>query len=310
MMISYSEVRQFRQCQRKWFFKNVVANAVAKDAARREAYVLSKLQSVSAWRGSIVDAVLSRHGLPELRRRGRMSADTMVREARALFDRQLRFAKAHRVREPNLRVSACGDAFAALFDVEYGAPITEAALAEAWDDIEQSLRNAAAMTALLEALRGGQVLIQPRLFFYVAEVRVAATPDLVWFGPERTLRILDWKAHSFGLRAAKEQLIVYLCALRGGQRQAHFPWDVAGLPLEQCLLTEVQLIKNEVHDYTAVEDDIDESIDKLFDASERIRLACGEGADCDLRAEEFPPTPWPESCLRCSFKRLCLERAA
>lgn len=309
-MISYSEVRQFRLCQRKWFFKNVLANAVAKAPERREAYVLSKLQSVSAWRGSLVDTVLSRYGLPELRRRGTMSADALVREAQALFDQQIDFAQAHRVRDPNLRVSKCGDAFAALFDIEYGQAITPEVLASAWNDIDQALRNAATMTYLLEDLRAGQFVIQPRLYFDLGDVRVAATPDVVWFGPERTLRIVDWKTHSFGLRAAKEQLTVYACALRLGRPQAFFPWDPTLLPLDRYALTEVQLINNEIHDYSVSDDDLDELTDGLFEDAERIRLACGENGVHDLQAGEFPATHWPEACLRCNFKRICQERAA
>src|SRR6266702_3041144 len=120
-MISYSEVQQFRRCQRQWFFKNVCANALAKKAPqRREAYVLSKLQSLSAWRGSLVDRVISTYLLPELRRRSLPSLDSLLREARRLFDIQRAFATAHRVREVGMKVSSNPDAFAALLDVELG----------------------------------------------------------------------------------------------------------------------------------------------------------------------------------------------
>ena len=59
MRWSYSSSRSFKQCQKQWFFKNVVASAKSKDPFRRRAYMLSKLQSISAWRGKIVDDVIS-----------------------------------------------------------------------------------------------------------------------------------------------------------------------------------------------------------------------------------------------------------
>ena len=60
MIWSISESKTFKRCQRQWYFKNCVASALAKkDPIRREAYLLSKLQTISGWRGQIVDSVLS-----------------------------------------------------------------------------------------------------------------------------------------------------------------------------------------------------------------------------------------------------------
>ncbi len=281
-----------------------------KNPARREAYILSKLQSISAWRGSLVDTVLSKFVLPELRRGGRLSIEEVIRQARELFDRQIEFALAHRVRDPQLRVSKCGDAFAALYDVEYGHEIAPGVLAAAWDDVERALRNAAAMTSLLASFQNGRILIQPRLSFDIGEIKVAANPDVVWFGSDGTLRVVDWKVHSFGLRAAKEQLTVYASALRRGQPHPYFAFDPAAAPLGRYVLTEVQLLNNEVHDYSVSEEDIDELIDGLFEAGESIRLSCGDSEAGDLQAGEFLATHWPESCSRCNFKRICQERPA
>ncbi len=60
MRWSYSASRSFRQCQRQWFFKNVAASPTAKDPFRKRAYLLGKLQSISAWRGRVVDEVISK----------------------------------------------------------------------------------------------------------------------------------------------------------------------------------------------------------------------------------------------------------
>jgi hypothetical protein len=58
MIWSYSAAKTFRQCQLQWFLKTKVANAKAKDPLRREVYLLSKLQSIWAWRGRVVDQLL------------------------------------------------------------------------------------------------------------------------------------------------------------------------------------------------------------------------------------------------------------
>ena len=58
MTWSFSKGRIFKQCPRKWFFSTIYADARSTDPQRHEAYLLSKLQSIYAWRGQIVDSAL------------------------------------------------------------------------------------------------------------------------------------------------------------------------------------------------------------------------------------------------------------
>ncbi len=307
MLISYSESRQFRQCQRKWFFKNLYASWNAKDLSRREAFVLSKLQSLSAWRGSIVDTVLSSTVLPRIQQRGSITQSDVLAVARSIFETQRTFATAHRIREPGLRVGAHGNAFAAWYDVEYGAPPSDSELDQAWTEIETSLCNALGMTSLFADLRRRKVIAQPRLFHDLDTVKVSANPDVAAFGDDQTVRIVDWKVHSFGLRAAKQQLALYAGVLHRGQPQGYFPYDPRLLPIESFVLSEVQLLNNEVHEYKVTDDDIDEIFDEIFESAESIRLARGTGDAADRQAFEYTATPWVESCDRCSFRKICRE---
>jgi len=308
VMISYSEMRQFLRCQRQWFFKNVLAHW--KDPVRREALILSKLQSLSAWRGSIVDAVLSSFVLPRLRQRDPPSFTEAIQRARTLFEKQSRFALAHRVREAGIKISACGEDFAAWHDIEYGSPPSAEALEGAWNDIETALRHAFGMTELFSDLSSRELIVQPRLIHAVHSVSVNANPDLVGFAASGSIRVVDWKVHSFGLRAAKQQLLVYAGVLRRGKPHRHWPVDPRTIPLDQLSLTEVQLLNNQVHDYAVTEDEIDEVFDELFEIAELMRLARGADRDDDRRVEEFPATPWIEICDRCSFKKICREGVA
>jgi hypothetical protein len=92
MRWSHSASRSFRKCQRQWYFKNVVANARAKEPLRRRAYLLSKLQSVSAWRGKIVDDVISKTIIPGINRRSPITLRDAKTRARQLYDTQLAYA--------------------------------------------------------------------------------------------------------------------------------------------------------------------------------------------------------------------------
>src|SRR5713101_285005 len=120
MRWSYSAARSFRQCQRQWYFKNIVASARAKDPIRRRAYLLSKLQSVSAWRGRIVDDVISKMIIPSVKRHEPITLRFAKAQARDLFDRQLAYALRHPINDIALQVSGEGDDFAVLYGMEYG----------------------------------------------------------------------------------------------------------------------------------------------------------------------------------------------
>ena len=306
-MISHSEARQFRQCQRKWYFKYQVASWNSRDPQRREAFVLSKLQSLMAWRGSIVDKVVSTTLVEQLKRKRPVDADALVARARVLYDGQREFALRHRVREPDLRVGQHGDTFAAWYDVEYGAAPDEAVLAALWNDIEKSLRTAASMQELIASLQTAKLVAQPRLSCDLGLLKVAANPDVVAIYPNNDLRIVDWKVHAFGLRAAKQQLTVYAGVLRAGGA----PWlavPPSPLPLDRITLTEAQLLNNEVHDYSVTEDDIDECFDEMFDIATEMEHAIADLDDPVRGIATVAVTPWVEQCDRCSYKRLCKEQ--
>jgi hypothetical protein len=149
MRWSYSASRSFRQCQRQWYFKNIVASARAKEPLRRRAYLLSKLQSVSAWRGRIVDDTISKLIVPSLNRREVVTLGMVKSRARNLFDRQLAFALRHPIDNLDLKVSAEGDSFALLYGMEYGAAPTEQDVQRSREERSQDRRicNRAARAA-------------------------------------------------------------------------------------------------------------------------------------------------------------------
>jgi hypothetical protein len=118
MFWSITESRTFRRCQRQWYYKNFLANANAKDPVRRTAYLLGKLQSISAWRGNVVDAVISETVLPAVRAKRTVNLGDVRHHARALFDRQLAFARRHALHEPGLKPSRLEGEFAAFYCME------------------------------------------------------------------------------------------------------------------------------------------------------------------------------------------------
>src|SRR5262249_53540898 len=113
MIWSVSTGKMFERCQRQWFFKTQLASAKAKDETRRRAWRLSKLQSVSAWRGNLVDQILSQEVLPAFAQGRSVTADQAIVSAMARFDRQLAIGRAHHLHEDGFNPATLGDDFVA-----------------------------------------------------------------------------------------------------------------------------------------------------------------------------------------------------
>jgi hypothetical protein len=88
MIWSFSTHNMFRRCQRQWFYNCVLANARAKDPLRKEAYRLSKLQNVNAWRGHIVDETISQMVVASASRGTLAPLVRVVDYARHLFEEE------------------------------------------------------------------------------------------------------------------------------------------------------------------------------------------------------------------------------
>jgi hypothetical protein len=198
MKWSYSASRSFKQCQKQWFFRNKVASATSKDSFRRRVYLLSKLQSISAWRGKIVDDVISKTIIPCINRKARITLGDARTRARILFNSQLAFARQHPITNPNLKVTKEGDRFALFHVMEYGGELPEQEVQIAWQEIETALANLFASGDMTELLRSSDYMVAQRAlqFTLMDGVTVLAVPDLVAFRNNSAPMIVDWKVHA------------------------------------------------------------------------------------------------------------------
>lgn len=311
MFWSISESRTFRRCQRQWFFKNLLASATAKDATRREAYLLGKLQTVSAWRGNLVDKVVSDLVVPALRFGRAVTLGEAVRLARSLYDTQLAFARRHPLRDPGLRPAQLEGEFAAFYAVEYGEELSEEELSRAWGEVEAALANLFGMAELFSDLRAATLLAPQRaLSFPHSGMTVRAVPDVVAFYRDRPPLIVDWKVHAFGYREAWLQLATYAVALARCAPHRDFPVDHARWRAADVRLAEAQLLTNRLRRYELAEED-EEAVDAyVAESVNQMLLATGGKKGKDLARDEFPAAASPDACRRCPFRKLCWEEEA
>lgn len=306
MTWSFSQGRTFKTCPRRWFYKALFSESRSKDPLRREAYVLSKLQSIHSWRGQIVDSVIGESVVAELNAKRVPVLKTVIKSARERFDRQRAFGLEHRVREPKMSVSEAGPEFTAFFNVEYELALKDEDFANAWSDIEKALRNLWNLQAIRDQIRNAQYLVAQRnLIFEHCGSKVRAVPDLIVFFSDKPPLIVDWKVHTFGTRDYADQLATYALALARVAPHKDFPLGGRHFAPSDIGLVEVQLLLGTARTHVLSKDDFEEAEERIAEGITALELALDGRKPCDLCATDFPTARNPESCMNCPFRKIC-----
>lgn len=305
MIWSFSHGVSFRTCQRRWYYGRVVAAARARDPIRREAYILGKFGSVAAWRGRLVDEVISEDVLPSMGAGEEASAERALELARDRFERQLEFALENRVREPDFSMTAAGSSFAALKEVDDGHPPSAEQLEKAWLDVSVALRSFFDMGPILETLRQAvAVLAQRALTMRLGEDSVRAFPDAIVFRDGRPPLLLDWKVHARRSRSGAPQLWTYAIVLAHARPHSDFPRPYQRPRPSDVDLAEVQLLDPSVHRYTARPADQARVRERIKDSLDAMKAATEHAAG----PYDVPITTDERACRWCSYYRLCQRR--
>ena len=310
MRWSYSASRSFRQCQRQWYFKNVAANSRAKDPFRKRAYLLSKLQSISAWRGRIVDDVISNMIIPNLNQGHRVTLQDAKNLARRLFDRQLAYARLHPINDPSLQISKVGEDFAVFHVMEYEGELPDHEIERAWCEIETALVNLFWLDEIKFILKSSNYLISQRAlqFALMDDVTVLSYPDLIAFRGDDPPAIIDWKVHAFGTDDAWIQLAIYAIALSRCNPHVDFP-DGFVIQPQELDLYEVQLLTNVVRKHSLELEQIIEAEEVMIHSAYEITCLVEGRKYTDLNVEDFQTAVRAETCQRCAFRAICWEKS-
>jgi len=312
MIWSFSDGRMFRKCQRQWYYKRCFANPIAKDSLRHEAYLLGKLSTIHAWRGQVVDKVIERSIVPALRTQTRITLDGALKAADILFDTQLAFALAHKVMEPGFKKAEHESDFAALFEVHYGKPPSQADIDKAREEVHKALRNLFTSTQFEELRKiiksAFTIEAQCTLTFSYMGATIRAIPDLICLFPKEPPLIIDWKVHHFGVHDYYQQLVAYAIVLiRSGEHQS-LPRSMRKCAPQAVRLYECQLLKDEVRQHLIDQQDIDSVEERMASEICEMLSAVDGRKNTELSSEDFPTTNWPGECASCNFQKICLEQ--
>lgn len=313
MIWSYSGQRSFARCQRQWLYGSFAASPKASDPLRRRAVYYGQLNTISAWRGRLVDTVISSYVVPSISdplQDAPLELSGALRFARGLFDRQRAYAQAHRATSIDVTISQEGDKFALLFEHEFGECIEQNAFDHAWEEIEIALRNFWKSETIWSVLQEARSLIpQPRAIHFSLEdgTKGVAYPDLIAFFDNRPPAIIDWKVHAEAGNNARRQLAVYALALsRCKTPHFDFPNDWRHPPTAIELI-EAQLLLDRLTYYELDAEDVAEV--ETYVASTAYEMQClSEGKKyTELDVSDFRTAYDGETCAACVYQEICME---
>lgn len=305
---SFSNSRLFNKCQRQWYYKNYFQKWQAKEGTpEREAYLLSTLQSISAWRGRIVDQTISRNVMNLLKNGEKPTLYKALNYAKYLYDLQLDYALSHKVRMPGMTKKEAGNSFAAFYKIEYEGNIPEDDYKNAWIEIKAALTNFFKMEKLKSLLKKAYLRITQRLLnFTYLDTNIIAMPDLICFFNEGKPLIIDWKVHVFGIKDYRLQLALYAIALKRCKPHQDFPELLANFEEKDIFLIEAQLLTNQQREYILTEQDIIQTQNYMSKSIRQMRLAGSENPK-DTVSGDYPTTNYPEACQTCPYRKICWE---
>jgi len=304
--------KAFERCERQWYFKNIVADGrVKKDAFRREVTILAKLDSIEAWRGKIVDDVVSRLLVNAINKKYPINKLHFLKEAEELFDRQLEYAAAQKYRETGRQYNKDAD-FAALSCYEFGLDVSNESLTNAKNDIHNALSNLLDDTEFIAYLQSASLLMSQRSLHYdFSGIPVSAKPDLIVFFDDQPPHIVDWKVHTYGIYTYDEQLISYAVALykviKSGKAHVDFPANIGEYPIYDYKLSEYQLLHADRirRDYIITKERLEELSDKMSKGVIDMYMKGCHKKYGEVEAENFETTRFIENCRNCTFKKIC-----
>jgi hypothetical protein len=308
MIWSVSKGKMFNQCQRKWFYYEKIASATSNDPLRKEAHLLKQLQSISAWRGSLVDSVIAEKVLPSLRNHIVPGKDEIFSFADELIHKQLQFGCEVKHREEGLTKSSTGNTYCAFYDLEYNNGLNDDSLDTAKREIKKALSNLLDSNLIQKIAKENEYVISQRsLRFHLAGIPVTSTPDMVVFFLEQPPQIIDWKVHAFGNSDAWLQLGTYSLALSRVNPHKDFPESFKTYinKPESYKLLEYQLLKNVQRHYSLNHADILDIEDHIFLSASQMKNMLNEKKSNELDFSLFKTAYRPQICGRCQFKKLC-----
>ena len=301
---SYSSINTLRQCNRRYYYANILATHGRKDPLRRKAYELKAMQTLQMWRGSVVDKFLELVLIPAITSKGVLDFAQLSDQAVEMAKAQFRYSKNKGYTDPQQKK---GHDFCVLNIHEIGTPYQESDIEECYGMIKAAIVNFPSICMpdgerLLDYLYRCNGLT-PNVNNYVVEIgnaRLMPQIDLVAICDWKPV-VMDWKLSASYTSDFSRQLII--CGLTIYLRRLQKA-DKAPYQYSDIKLYEVNLFKGTVKEHIFSKDAVTDLYDRIALTTRDIQLL-KDGIAGEAEIENYEITDDEGLCSTCNFQTLC-----
>jgi len=267
-----------------------------KDSLQHEAKSLKKLQSIYAWRGKLVDDVISYFAIPKLNKKEKLHEQILV---------EYGLDKARK--EFNAVINGSDD-FPMFIELENFGKIDDEIKKTMFSEIEISLRNFTGSQFIKEFYENGiRIYPQRNLHFKNDLVNIYCRLDAICIYENKPPIIVDWKVKTNSYFDHKKQLATYAYVLSKTKPHQGMEelWKNHFNDPTKLDLLEFQLLHGRERYYSFNEEDILNIEDFIFESANDMLLLIDKKEYPSIKPEDIPTTLNPSNCERCQFKRIC-----
>ena len=303
---SYSAVNTLRECNRKYYFSQVLATHGRRNPLRRKAYELKSMQNLTMWKGSVVDKFMETVIIPLINEKQILDFDLLAQQAVQLAKRQFEYSRLEVYTDTYISKGEVGADFCILDIHALGKEYTEEEVAEAYSIISEAILRLPYIKMpdeqlLIDFLKQANSLL-PNVnnwIVYVEDAMVKPQIDLIAYQKWKPV-VMDWKLSESYTADYSRQLIicgvtVYLKRLEKTDKPKYEYSDIK--------LFEVNLLKGIVQEHAFTGEGINQIIDEINLTSQDILQLTNKNEEIDI--EDFELTDNEGSCKFCNFRPLC-----
>ena len=292
----------FVSCQRKYFFRYIMAHHNAKDTLRREAYLVSQLSSLDAWKGKLVHSALETYFTPSLQDNNLISYIELTQKTLDLGKKQLEFSQQKRYREAGITKTKAGEKYLALKIHETEKSIKSEAIEKVFNEIKECYQNLYNYQKFIDFLlnQASWCETEFRLSFKLDGVTITGQPDLLVGYGDRKICVIDWKTGKNPNSDYSNQLRIYGLSVVNSSRWSAY--DLSDLLLLEASLFQDKFNKmylEKIHKL-AIETFISNSISDIKTVTGDRKYSLD-----DLKNYSYAKNT--NYCKYCSFESICQE---
>ena len=305
---SYTAVNTLRQCNRKYYFSNILATHGRKTPVRRKAYELRAMQTLLMWQGSVIDKFIELEIIPAISRKEELNADLLKEQILRMAKTQFAFSLNRLYQNPEQKKGEIEGQHCILDIHELGRIVSDEEIELCYNNISKAIE-----TFLSMQMPDGQLLtdflsqankLLPNVNswpVYLEKAKVNPQIDLIAY-QDWMPSVIDWKFSASYTSDYTRQLIIE--GLTVYFKRLEKP-ELDPYQLEDIRLYEVNLYKGIVKEHLFDQEQFNDMVDYISDTSGDMYLLSGDKKYEDYNIDDFELTENQSSCNLCNFRTLC-----